>query len=892
MRVSGFLVLLCGCLPELPPAGSDPKGDSATDTAAASVAGDIACDVAGTGLSVHGQIDATVLIEKVSITIDASAAVFAEYPNSYGYGLETTIDGTAYADGTERTAAVWVRLEGEVDAVTLSTCAFIIPTPCADADGDGQADVACGGTDCDDTADTVYQGAAETCNDVDDDCDLETDESAIDVTAWYLDSDADAHGDAAVTVMACDEPANYVAAGDDCDDQNTAVHPGAEETECADPVDYNCDGSVGYADVDEDGWAACLECDDTDGSVRPDAIEICNDLDDDCDTEIDEPDAFDALTWYADADTDTYGDATSTTLACQEPSGYVADDTDCNDLAADVHPGVIDICDLVDGDCDGTVDEDPNEVYFLDGDGDGYGDGTDPTYACGTPTGYSGASTDCDDADGTAYPGAAETCDDVDDDCDGTADDGLTLTTYFADADGDGYGDAALSASDCAAPSGYVASDDDCDDLDDTVYPTAAEVCDLTDDDCDGLLTADCTDLDPSAAGAFWTGSAVDAHLNYGRVVGDLNADGYDDILLHQGSSVYVVNGAAGGPVSGGTAAAAADATWTLTTASVADAADLDADGDLDLIVGDYSGEVYVSDAPYTGGDFSTDASATMTSTKANFGYSLALPGDVTGDGEDDVLISARVATESGVAFLFNASDVAAGGSSLLAVANWVGTGTNFVGCDLAELGDVDGDGIRDFGVGTAADTALIFAGGAWSGTMLASAATWSLTSPGLGGYQFGFRLGGPGDMDDDGYDDLVIGQRQADRVYFYAGATTGGAVVGTYRGAVGSEIGMPISTPGDVNADGFADLMLHGPFDDGGGPDAGQAVLITGDAGWTITEYATWNGEASDDWLGYAYPRYTGGDVDGDGLDEFLVSSPYNDRGGSNAGAVYLLGL
>ena len=169
------------------------------------------------------------------------------------------------------------------------------------------------------------------------------------------------------------------------------------------------------------------DCDDTDASVHPGATETCNGVDDDCDGTTDGADAAGASRWYADSDGDGYGDASTTTRDCSAPSGYVADDSDCDDTDASVHPGASESCNGVDDDCDGTTDE-PSAVdaatWYRDADGDGYGSATAPTRtACSAPSGYVADDSDCDDADASVNPGAAEVCgNSVDDDCDGAVD--------------------------------------------------------------------------------------------------------------------------------------------------------------------------------------------------------------------------------------------------------------------------------------------------------------------------------------------------------------------------------------------------------------------------------------------------------------------------------------
>ena len=124
-------------------------------------------------------------------------------------------------------------------------------------------------------------------------------------------------------------------------------------------------------------------------------------------------------TWFADIDGDGFGDSSVSIQDCVAPVGYVADNTDCDDADNTVYPGAPELCDGLDNNCDGTVDEGVTIIYYADNDGDGFGDAANPFQACTAPVGYVLDDTDCDDSNNTVYPGAPELCDGLDNNCDG-----------------------------------------------------------------------------------------------------------------------------------------------------------------------------------------------------------------------------------------------------------------------------------------------------------------------------------------------------------------------------------------------------------------------------------------------------------------------------------------
>jgi hypothetical protein len=381
-----------------------------------------------------------------------------------------------------------------------------------DADGDGYTD----DVDCDDDEALVNPGAFERCDGVDNNCDGEIDEGLI--RTYFPDLDLDAYGDESAAIEDCERPPEYISRGGDCDDSDPAINPDAVEV--CDELDNDCDGeidgpdpvdpSVFYADEDGDGFGtidgtieACSapdgyttdtsDCDDSNAYVNPYGIESCDGIDNDCNGSIDEDSAHDGLTWYRDYDGDGFGDPVITVESCAMPGGFVDNDEDCNDHNGSIHPDAEEYCNDIDDDCNGAVDEGFElSTYYLDADGDGYGDMLSTIVSCMALSGYAGVGGDCDDGEYWANPGLAELCDDIDNDCDGVVDEEISFTDFVPDDDGDGYGDASgpiVTA--CIPPAGHVVDTSDCDDGDSSVNPGEVEACNGVDDNCDGTIDED-----------------------------------------------------------------------------------------------------------------------------------------------------------------------------------------------------------------------------------------------------------------------------------------------------------------------------------------------------------------------------------------------------------------
>ena len=845
-----------------------------------------------------------------------------------------------------------------------------------DDDSDGYSS----GEDCDDADPDANPGAEERCDGIDNDCDGMLDEDdATDATTWHSDADGDGFGEDSVAETSCEAPSGYVEDGTDCDDGDAAINPGADER--CDDLDNDCDGdtdeddaidaSIWYRDADSDGFGdgedsvpACSapsgyvedgsDCDDGDAAFRPDADEVCNDQDDDCDGMLDEDDAIDAATWYRDADADGFGDAAVEYAACDAPNGYVADATDCDDEDAAVHPAAAEICNGIDDDCDGEADEDDAEdasTWYQDVDTDGFGDLSASLVACYEPSGHVLDATDCDDGDAAVNPDAVERCNGYDDDCDGSSDedDAADVTTWYRDADADGFGDAASTDEECAVPSGYVSDATDCDDGDSSVHPDAAELCNGYDDDCDGASDED----DALDASTWYTDSDGDSYGDVtistaacdqpsGYVLDSADCDD-DEVAIHPAAAEVCEDGVdddcdgedAFCPLSGEIDLSEADVRFLGGSAGdsagrVSGAGDVDGDGLADLLIaspaedsgGDAAGAAFLvlgSSLPAYGSEAAlADADATLIGEASgdSAGACVSQAGDVDADGLGDLLIGAyhenSGGTWAGAAYLVLGPlsgdlDLADADAKLVGASDW-----DLAAWSVSHAGDVDGDGHADLLVGAyGADpfgsyqdqygAAYLLLGPVYGEVDLQNADA-RLQGEGSDD-RAGLSVSGAGDTNGDGLDDILTGADGEDSGGFWSGAVY--LMLGPTSGTVdladadaklageasGDFAGTSVSSAGDVDADGLDDILVGSISHGTGGVDAGAAYLVlgplTGESSLADAE-AVFIGEDSSDYAGICVS--SAGDVDGEGHDDVLVGADGQDAGGSGAGAAYLL--
>lgn len=664
----------------------------------------------------------------------------------------------------------------------------------------------------------------------------------------------------------------------DCDDSSADRYDG--NVEVCDGVDNDCDSVIpaDESDNDGDGDRVCNDdCDDADPLRFASNYELCDGIDNDCDGLV------------VEDETDDDGDGFAECLDCSGSSCVIdCDDTDATTLTP---------------------------MWYADVDGDGYGDDFTATNACPPPAYYIRIGGDCDDGDAAATPAGTETCDGIDNDCNGTIDDGF-------DADGDGYGD-------CA----------DCDDGNAAISPAETEVCgDGVDNDCDGAApecsfsgTYSLYDADSVILGEGTNDYAGD-HVS----IRDVDDDGNLDALIgaYQSDSggsnagaVFFVRGPFGSAYDLGSGAAVrvlGESTSDAFGFRVELTGDLDGDGVSDGLATAYddddggsgAGAAYILSQPLirAGSARGTGWKITGVASSDALGTGLAALDDNNGDGDADFAIGAGPAgsspSDAGQTYVFFGPVLASASAS---TANAILTGearTDYAGTRLASAGDIDGDGLTELLIGaTGEDSGGSAAGAAY--LVYGPARTMSLTSAdakivgGAASDALGGAMASAGDVDGDGKGDVVLGASAADpssktsagAAYLFLGELNGDYTVSNADATITGEgasdyLGASVAGPGDINNDGFGDLLLGAYGEDSAGSAAGVAYLFYGPVSGSAsasTSTARFQGEAASDgagiWVGAP------GDTDGDGLPDLLISAHGSDLGGSNAGAVYLVG-
>jgi len=397
---------------------------------------------------------------------------------------------------------------------------------------------------------------------------------------------------------------------------------------------------------------------------------------------------------------------------------------------------------------------------------------------------------------------------------------------------------------------------------------------------------------------------------------GDVNCDGYDDVIIGASYNDDVTSNAGKAYIyyGGITMDNAADVTIFGEAEndyfghSVSAAGDVNGDGCGDVIIGAYgnddggtnAGKAYV----YYGGitmDNMADVTMAGEAEGDYYGYSVSEAGDVNSDGFDDVIISAygndNGGTNSGKVYIYY------GGSVMNATVDvWIyGEAANdFFGYSVSGTGDINGDGFADVIVGAYGnDEAGSVAGKVYiyyGGSPMDWTADVTITGEALGD-AFGVFVSAAGDINGDGYGDIIVGAHQNDdggtsagKAYIYYGGEAMNTVAEmTVTGEAATDyLGLSCALAGDVNGDGYADVIIGARGNDDGGTDAGKVYIFMQTlSGHTNYANVTMIGEAAYNDFGNCVS--TAGDVNGDGYDDVIIAARDNDDGGNNAGKAYI---
>lgn len=726
--------------------------------------------------------------------------------------------------------------------------------------------------------------------------------------------------------------------GNDCDDTDANV---GEPTGWFRDVDtdtfgageetFSCTQPEGFVDLGGD-------CDDTDQLVNPDAMEVCNGYDDDCDGGVDDENI---PTWYADVDEDTYGDPAVLLEQCAEPDGYVDNSLDCNDGDIAINPDGTEICDDgIDQDCNDIVDDaEGAQAWYADVDGDGYGNEDQLLFSCQESVdGFVLDNQDCNDVNYDTSPAAFEACGDgIDNDCDGEIDTDAEDVPWYRDADEDGWGDPALTVTDCAPPSGYVGNAEDCDDTDAAVNPGISEVCNNgIDDNCDDSLNECIFSGDLSVTAAILTLDGTTEQALTGTIIApacDVNGNGLGDLVVTapgdstqgvQAGAVFVFfdtslsSTSTSLDVSNADVQIFGDQAGDETGSALA-CGDVNNDGWDDLLIGTPGNDdlapdqgsvslIYFPSAAILG---LSEADATWADPNDQIGSVLNL-GDLNGDGAFDLIIGLPnnddAASEAGaVSLIWGGTH--AGTHSLYEseAARWTGELTgDQAGSHLASC-DVNGDGYEDlllsavenddggtgagkvyllYGADTITSESLSYADASWYGQTSMD--------------RIGTTLNCSGDLDDDGLKDILISTAARDDTFTDAGVIYviyGGTHADRrniqyadayFVGEAENDMAGDGLTLCDLNNDESEDLLIGA-----GNHGSGTIYLFDGGSrysgGISLSTYnALWSGEAEGDLAGSILT--CANDPNNDGIDDLFIGAPYADNLDINAGRVYLI--
>ncbi|MBK9332727.1 MAG: VCBS repeat-containing protein [Ignavibacteria bacterium] len=416
---------------------------------------------------------------------------------------------------------------------------------------------------------------------------------------------------------------------------------------------------------------------------------------------------------------------------------------------------------------------------------------------------------------------------------------------------------------------------------------------------------------------------APDWEVNFGysfgsasSTAGDVNGDGYDDVIIgKKENTTNFTNDGKAYVFLGSSSGLAASPVWSDIGAnegsayahSLANAGDVNGDGYDDIIIGEPGYKVGSNSKGralvYCGSSTGPSAapSWTYTGTTTDFGRSVSTAGDANGDGYDDVIVSSAYggldsASNKGAVLIFYGSD-----SGLSAMPDWQKEGTQSFGQfghRVRNAGDVNNDGYSDIIVGApvnsgAAGQVFVYLG---SASGLSITPVWTGTGE-FSNQRFGYSVHNAGDVNSDGYDDIVVGAPDDNaggtgKAYVHFGNSSGVSASANWTaiGDANSNFGQWAATAGDYNGDGFSDLIVGAPNNS----PYGKAFVYKGSSAG-LSANSVWISEGDASSAAYGIVVGTAGDVNNDGFDDVLLT-PYSPKafvfhGAADSGNVVVSG-